>query len=177
MRSTKTLAIPILILVTMSSFLLLPLCQSFSLQMSLETKSLPTCTTKSSPFSTRSTIRPRNPSRRSLFTSAAAAALLPFLSPPAAVLAADGGNSAPATVWISGKSPKVPGAKPKDKSDVTGTKKDPSFLRSVSDCRNQCESTYGPDGYARSKEDCLSDCQDICCKTYEQCTFNIIPRM
>ena len=47
------------------------------------------------------------------------------------VWAANGGD----TVWKTGKSPEVPGQKPKDKGDVKGTKKDPSFLRSVSDCR------------------------------------------
>jgi hypothetical protein len=81
------------------------------------------------------------------------------------------------TIWKSGKQPIVPGKKPKDKNDTSGTRKDGDFLRSISNCKNQCENTYGPDGYARSKEECLSDCQDICCKTYEQCTFGIVPRI
>lgn len=81
------------------------------------------------------------------------------------------------TIYKSGKAPIVPGQKPKDKNDVAGTRKDPNFLRSVSACKSQCEQTNGPDGYARSKEECLSDCQDICCTTYEQCTFGIVPRM
>jgi hypothetical protein len=88
-------------------------------------------------------------------------------------------SSAPATdsiVYLTGKSPKVPGEKPKDKSDTKGTKRDSNFLRSISDCKSQCEQKLGPDGYARNKEDCLSDCQDVCCTTYEQCTFNITPR-
>mmetsp|Transcript_20642 Transcript_20642/g.28711 ORF Transcript_20642/g.28711 Transcript_20642/m.28711 type:complete len:167 (-) Transcript_20642:1190-1690(-) len=85
--------------------------------------------------------------------------------------AADG-----ATIWNTGKAPKVPGQKPKDKSDVSGTRKDPSFLRSLSDCKSKCENTAGPDGLSKSKEDCLSECQDICCTTYEQCTFSITPR-
>lgn len=66
------------------------------------------------------------------------------------------------TIYNSGKPPKVPGAKPKDKSDVSGTRKDPNFLRSIADCKSQCESKGKP------KEDCLSECQDICCTTYEQ---------
>jgi len=103
------------------------------------------------------------------------AAFLSTTYRPQAV-AAESSTTEP-TIWVSGKAPKVPGAKPKDKSDTAGTKKDPSFLRSISDCRSGCESAPGADGYARSKEDCLSDCQDICCKTYEQCTFNIVPRM
>lgn len=81
------------------------------------------------------------------------------------------------TIYKSGKSPIVPGQKPKDKNDVAGTRKDSTFLRSISACKSQCEQTNGPDGYARSKEECLSDCQDICCTTYEQCTFGIVPRM
>ena len=75
------------------------------------------------------------------------------------------------TIYISGKAPKVPGAKPKDKSDLSGTKKDPNFLRSIADCKSQCEAK------GKAKEDCLSECQDICCTTYEQCTFAIVPRI
>jgi hypothetical protein len=81
------------------------------------------------------------------------------------------------TVYLTGKAPKIPGNKPKDKNDVSGTRKDPSFLRSLSDCKSKCETTAAFDGLARSKEDCLSECQDICCKTYEQCTFGIVPRI
>ena len=80
------------------------------------------------------------------------------------------------TVWKTGKSPIVPGEKPRDKSDVKGTRKDPAFLRSLSDCKSKCESTPGPEGLAKSKEECLAECQDICCTTYEQCTFAIVPR-
>jgi len=89
--------------------------------------------------------------------------------------AAEQGQSA--TIWMSGKPPKVPGQKPKDKNDLSGTRKDPSFLRSISSCKSQCENSVGPDGFARSKEECLSDCQDICCTTYEQCSFAIVPRI
>jgi len=106
---------------------------------------------------------------RRLFLSAAAMQVCLLGAAPA--IAAD------TTVYRSGKAPIVPGQKPKDKSDTKGTKKDPEFLRSIADCRNQCQSTNAPDGYARSKEDCLSDCQDVCCTTYEQCTFNIVPRL
>lgn len=63
-------------------------------------------------------------------------------------------------IWKSGKSPIVPGAqKPKNSNDVKGTRKDPDFLRSIATCKNQCENTLGSDGYAKSKEECLSDCQ------------------
>jgi hypothetical protein len=82
-----------------------------------------------------------------------------------------------ATIWITGKPPRVPGAKPKDKNDVGGTRKDPSFLRSIADCKNKCENVPAADGLSKSKEECLSECQDICCTTYEQCTFAIVPRI
>lgn len=81
------------------------------------------------------------------------------------------------TVYLTGKTPQVLGQKPRDKNDYTGTRKDPNFLRSISDCKSQCENKLGPDGLYRSKESCLSDCQDICCTTYEQCTFAIVPRI
>ena len=83
----------------------------------------------------------------------------------------------PGTIWQTGKQPKVPGQKPKDKNDTSGTRKDGNFLRSIADCKSQCENSTGPDGLSRSKEECLSDCQDICCKTYEQCSFAIVPRI
>jgi len=99
------------------------------------------------------------------------------LPPPDAASAAESADSSSATIWMTGKPPRVPGKKPKDKGDVSGTRKDPSFLRSLSDCKAQCENVVGPDGYAKSKEECLSECQDICCTTYEQCTFGIVPRI
>jgi hypothetical protein len=94
--------------------------------------------------------------------------------PTAASASAEKGGP---TIWQSGKAPQVPGQKPKDKNDVKGTRRDPSFLRSISDCKSQCENTSSNTGLAKSKEDCLSECQDICCTTYEQCTFAIVPRI
>ncbi|KAL3776511.1 hypothetical protein ACHAWO_001034 [Cyclotella atomus] len=85
-------------------------------------------------------------------------------------------SNAGATIWKTGKAPEVPGQKPKDKSDTKGTRKDPNFLRSIADCKGKCENSPGPDGLARSSAECLSACQDICCTTYEQCTFAIIAR-
>ena len=98
---------------------------------------------------------------------------------PAEANAAEVAAATGATKYISGKPPQI-GGKPAPKSssgDLKGTKKDPDFLRSIADCRSQCQATAGPDGLSKSKEDCLSECQDICCKTYEQCTFNIVPRI
>ena len=90
--------------------------------------------------------------------------------------AAASSSSAARTVYKSGKAPLVPGVPPRDKSEVKGTKRDPDFLRSISDCKSQCQSA-GDGSFAKSKEDCLSECQDICCRTYEQCTFDIVPRI
>jgi len=97
-----------------------------------------------------------------------------ILLPSSAMAVADDKET---TIYKSGKTPIVPGQKPKDKSDNTGTRRDGTFLRSISNCKTQCEATNGSDGFARSKEECLSDCQDICCTTYEQCTFGIVPRI
>jgi hypothetical protein len=113
--------------------------------------------------------------RRAFLNSAALNVCL-FGTVAAPAIAASADEST--TVYISGKPPQVPGTKPPDKNNVKGTRKDPDFLRSIADCRNQCQnSASGPDGFAKSKEDCLSECQDICCRTYEQCTFNIVPRI
>ena len=104
-----------------------------------------------------------NGSRRKLLVQTVFAAGAAFV--------ANSVQAAEPTIWRSGKSPIVPGQKPKDKSNVSGTRKDPSFLRSVSDCKSQCEAT------GKTRDDCLSECQDICCTTYEQCTFAIVPRI
>ena len=85
-------------------------------------------------------------------------------------LATDASES---TIWKTGRAPIVPGQKPKEKGDTKGTRKDPSFLRSVSDCRAKCETTPG---FAKTSAECLAECQDISCTTYEQCTFAIVPR-
>lgn len=110
---------------------------------------------------------------KSLTTSLFSAGLFSaaMLSSPDASFADTG-----ATIWKTGKAPEVPGQKPKDKSDTKGTRKDPNFLRSIADCKGKCENSPGPDGLARSSAECLSACQDICCTTYEQCTFAIIAR-
>jgi hypothetical protein len=100
-------------------------------------------------------------SRLDVFQSAGFLALSTILIQPLQVNAA----TEEKTVYLSGKPPKVPGAKPKDKSDFSGTRKDPAFLRSLSQCKSECEST------GKAKDDCLSECQDICCTTYEQVRY------
>ena len=95
-----------------------------------------------------------------------------ILAPPSASIAAADDK----TIYRSGKAPIVPGQKPPNKDDTKGTRKDPNFLRAISQCKSTCLNTPGPDGLAKSTPDCLSECQDICCTTYEQCTFAITPR-
>ena len=99
-----------------------------------------------------------------------------LMIPPVTRAHAADGQQQQLTLFNTGKAPIVPGQAPKDKSDTKGTKRDPNFLRAISDCKAQCEQSNGPDGFARSKEECLELCQDVCCKTYEQCTFAITPR-
>jgi hypothetical protein len=111
-------------------------------------------------------------SRRQWFLQTASAILTVTGAAPslAAVL-----NDSQRTIYITGKPPILPGESSQSKSNnsnTQGTRKDPNFLRSISDCKSQCE-LQG----TKSKEECLSECQDICCKTYEQCTFAIVPRI
>ena len=49
--------------------------------------------------------------------------------------AATGTVEKEAIVWKSGKTPVIPGKKPKDKNDTSGTRKDGDFLRSISQCK------------------------------------------
>ena len=116
-----------------------------------------------------------NDSRRRFLTATVMNFSLLVATAPV-VIAADAPRP-PGTKYVSGKSPIIPGEAKKKSDSTKGTRKDPDFLRSIADCRNQCQAAPGSGGLAKSKEDCLSECQDICCKTYEQCTFNIVPRI
>ena len=71
----------------------------------------------------------------------------------------------PLLTYKSGKSPTA--ANPNDPKQ--GTKKEPSFLRCVSNCKSDCQKP----GEGLAKNDCVSDCQDQCCASYEQCSFKI----
>lgn len=71
----------------------------------------------------------------------------------------------PLLTYKSGKSPTA--ANPNDPK--LGTKKEPSFLRCVSNCKSDCQKP----GEGLAKNDCVSDCQDQCCSSYEQCSFKI----
>ena len=68
--------------------------------------------------------------------------------------------------WISGKNPDGPS------KDTKGTKKDFGYLQCVSGCLSVCEKpAVGKAEKARSE--CLNECRDQCCTTYEQCTYKI----
>ena len=73
-------------------------------------------------------------------------------------------------IFKSGKTPYVEGQnREKDSKDTTGTKKDITFLRCMSNCKTRCQQpSEGP-----AKIDCVQDCQDQCCFTYEQCSFKV----
>mmetsp|Transcript_28775 Transcript_28775/g.54328 ORF Transcript_28775/g.54328 Transcript_28775/m.54328 type:complete len:134 (+) Transcript_28775:3-404(+) len=68
------------------------------------------------------------------------------------------------TTFISGKSPTPP-----KENSTKGTRKDPTFLRAVSQCKSECEIKSSLD-----KTECLQKCQDAVCGSYEQCSFAII---
>lgn len=76
-------------------------------------------------------------------------------------------NGAPTIVYKTGKSP-IGATKPSSDSKV-GTKKEGSFLKCVSNCKSDCQ--LPSSGLA--KNDCVQDCQDQCCNSYEQCSFKI----
>jgi hypothetical protein len=64
------------------------------------------------------------------------------------------------------KSGKNPNQAPDSK---VGTRKDTKFLRCMSDCKSKCQLP----GAGLAKTDCVQDCQDQCCESYEQCSFKI----
>lgn len=72
----------------------------------------------------------------------------------------------PVLIYKSGKNPD-PSASNSDSK--TGTRKDTNFLRCMSNCKADCQKP----GEGLAKIDCVQDCQDQCCTTYEQCSFKI----
>lgn len=101
--------------------------------------------------------RAADSSRRVCIARALAPAVLSLVAVPARTTAA--------TEWISGR---MQGGKPKD-GDVTGTKKDPKYLRCLNNCLPSC--IGGPSGVQKEKSTCLQECQDECCQTYAQCSY------
>ena len=86
-------------------------------------------------------------------------------SAPHPLLLAATAADPPLVVYKSGKNPVLvdPG------NPKVGSKKDSSFLRALSSCKQDCQKP----GEGMAKLDCLQDCQDQCCTTYEQCTFKV----
>ena len=70
--------------------------------------------------------------------------------------------------WVSGRSDPI---RKTSKDSDAGTKKDPKYLSCLNDCVPRC---LGPPG-SQSKErtECIAECQDECCFTYQQCTYTI----
>ncbi|CEL93616.1 unnamed protein product [Vitrella brassicaformis CCMP3155] len=81
--------------------------------------------------------------------------------------AAEGGEGEK-RLWISGKSTEPK----KDPKAREGTKRDPKFLKCLSQCLSECKKP-GSYGYSKSEDECLEDCRDECCFTYEQCSYAI----
>ena len=72
--------------------------------------------------------------------------------------------------YKSGKTPYIDGEQSKDKDKNTvGSRKETSFLRAMSDCKTKCQQP----GEGLAKNDCVQDCQDQVCNSYEQCSFKI----
>ncbi|KAJ1452086.1 hypothetical protein M885DRAFT_569156 [Pelagophyceae sp. CCMP2097] len=71
---------------------------------------------------------------------------------------------APAKTWISGKNPDGPAPA----GETKGTKKDYGYLQCLSQCLARCQKpTTGPE---KERAQCLGECRDECCSTYEQCS-------
>ena len=90
---------------------------------------------------------------------------MPLLFQAQCVIAADTGLTA--ALFKSGKNPYPPN--PNDSK--AGTKKDSKFLRCISNCKSKCE--LPSEGLAIERSDCIQDCQDQCCESYEQCSYKI----
>ena len=76
-------------------------------------------------------------------------------------------KSKSALVYKSGKSPVQ-----EDPNDPkVGSKKEKRFLKCISSCKSDCQAPSG--GLATSSLDCIQDCQDKCCDSYEQCSYKL----
>ena len=73
-------------------------------------------------------------------------------------------REASAKDWISGK-PEVPRSDPSDKK---GSRKDPTFLRCLGNCVSDCQQLGSGKVAPKDRAECLAECQDGCCTTYEQ---------
>ena len=100
--------------------------------------------------------------------AAATAIVVETVTPAGAVAAGEDGEG---KRWISGKSDV-----PVPKGETKGTKKDIGFLRCLSNCVSDCQK-IGASGVPKGRDDCLIECQNECCMTYEQCTCTLNPNL
>lgn len=98
-----------------------------------------------------------------LMSSILLTSILSFSIVDNAAMAAD--TKLPLLIYKSGKN----SVAPNNNDPKLGTKKEPAFLRCVSNCKSDCQKP----GEGLAKNDCVSDCQDQCCASYEQCSFKI----
>lgn len=84
--------------------------------------------------------------------------------------AAQNQNQNQKLIYKSGKTPFIEGSD-KSQNDMSGPggRKETSFLRCISNCKTKCQQP----GEGLAKNDCVQDCQDQCCTSYEQCSFRI----
>lgn len=122
--------------------------------------------------------RSDHPLHRTAFISVAVVASLLFGLHAPALSAEQGKQSASSTVvriYKSGKTPQAvdgPSSSSSSKSSgdsKAGSRKDTDFLRRMSNCKTICQRP----GEGLAKIDCVQDCQDQCCESYEQCSFKI----
>ena len=116
-----------------------------------------------------------DPLHRTIFISIAVSASLLFglNDIPPALSTEQGKQSASNTmIYKSGKTPQAvdgPSSSRSSGDSKTGTRKDIDFLRRMSNCKTSCQRP----GEGLAKIDCVQDCQDQCCDSYEQCSFKI----
>ena len=116
-----------------------------------------------------------DPLHRTAFISVTVAASLLFglnAIPPA--WSAEQGKQSASNVMIykSGKTPQAvdgPSSSRSPGDSKAGSRKDIDFLRRMSNCKTICQRP----GEGLAKIDCVQDCQDQCCDSYEQCSFKI----
>ena len=99
--------------------------------------------------------------------AAAAAAATAVLSPGRAHAAE---SVPPGLKWMSGRSDPI---RKTSKEKVDGTKKDPKYLNCLNDCIPKC--LGAPGSVPKERIECLEQCQDDCCFTYQQCTYQVRP--
>lgn len=85
------------------------------------------------------------------------------LNPPCHAAIETSPSTASAVIYKTGKSPEGLSTSPAD------SRKDKTFLRCMSNCKTDCQKP----GEGPAKLDCVQDCQDQCCNSYEQCSFKI----